>query len=342
MTRYPRPLRPGDTIGVTAPSSGVGESLRRRLDFCLQTLRNKGFRVLVGECMAADQVVSAPAETRARELTAMLTDPSIRAVVPPWGGELGIDLLHLLDFDAIGAAEPTWLVGLSDTTTVMVPLTLLTGWATLHGENLMDTPYAVHPSLESWWAVAGCTEGESFAQSSPGVYRPGGFDDWAANPTVAERQLVEGAGWQLLDTGAGPVDVTGRLIGGCIEVLAHLHGTRFGDVAAYGQTHADEGLILYLEASDDGAYSIARALHGMRLSGWFDHARAVLIGRTHAPDAPGFTQRDAVADALGTLDVPVLLDVECGHVPPRMPIVNGSLGHLVVDRRRRELTQTLA
>ena len=114
------------------------------------------------------------------------------------------------------------------------------------------------------------------------------------------------------------------------------------DLAAYGQTHADEGLILYLEASDDGAYSIARALHGMRLSGWFDHARAVLIGRTHAPDAPGFTQRDAVADALGALDVPVLLDVECGHVPPRMPIVNGSLGHLVVDRRRRELTQTLA
>jgi muramoyltetrapeptide carboxypeptidase LdcA involved in peptidoglycan recycling len=27
----------------------------------------------------------------------MLTDPAIRAIVPPWGGEIAIDLLPLLD-----------------------------------------------------------------------------------------------------------------------------------------------------------------------------------------------------------------------------------------------------
>ena len=36
------------------------------------------------------------------------------AVVPPWGGELAIDLLDQLDWDALAAAEPTWLVGWSD------------------------------------------------------------------------------------------------------------------------------------------------------------------------------------------------------------------------------------
>ena len=56
--------------------------------------------------------MSAPKEQRAAELTAMLTDPAIRAVVPPWGGELAIDLLDQLDWDALAAAEPTWLVGL--------------------------------------------------------------------------------------------------------------------------------------------------------------------------------------------------------------------------------------
>lgn len=147
--RYPAPLRPGDRIAVTSPSAGVGTRMRPRLNFCIQHLRDLGYDVVVGECMDGSGVTSAPAPARAAELTAMLVDPAIRAVVPPWGGELAIDLLPLLGLDAISAAEPTWLVGYSDLTTVMVPLTLRTGIATLHGSNLMDTPYAV-PQPGRW------------------------------------------------------------------------------------------------------------------------------------------------------------------------------------------------
>jgi len=49
---------------------------------------------------------SAPAKERATELTAMLTDPTIRAVIPPWGGELAIDLLPHLDWARIGSCRP--------------------------------------------------------------------------------------------------------------------------------------------------------------------------------------------------------------------------------------------
>ena len=38
MTRYPAPLRPGDVVGVTAPSSGVGPALRPRLEVALGSL----------------------------------------------------------------------------------------------------------------------------------------------------------------------------------------------------------------------------------------------------------------------------------------------------------------
>ena len=340
MTRYPRPLCPGDRIGVTAPSSGVDRPLQARLDFCVQTLRDKGFDVVVGECMDGAGVVSAPAADRARELTAMLTDPSIAAVVPPWGGELAIEILGLLDFEHIASAEPTWLVGYSDLTTVMLPLTLRTGWATLHGANLMDTPYAVQPGHVAWWEIAGRAEGESFTQRAATAYSSG-HDDWQARAAVTERTLDRSGSWSLLDPSSGPVDVTGRLIGGCIDVLAHLHGTPYGDLPSYGAAHAGDGLLVYLEAAEQNALDIARALHGMRLAGWFDHARAVLIGRTPAPDSPSYSQRDAVADALGGLGIPVVLDVECGHVPPQMPFVNGALGRVVVDGARQEVTQTL-
>jgi muramoyltetrapeptide carboxypeptidase LdcA involved in peptidoglycan recycling len=49
-----------------------------------------------------------------------------------------------------------------------------------------------------------------------------------------------------------------------------------------------------------------------------------------------------VMDALGGLGVPVVADVECGHVPPYLPIVNGALGRLELAGGRGSLTQTLA
>src|SRR6478735_10918874 len=121
--RFPEPLQPGDKIGVTAPSSGVDERMQPRFEVAVGSLKERGYDAVLGECLGRPSVVSAPKEQRAAELTAMLADPEIRAVAPPWGGELAIDLLDQLDWAALESAEPTWLVGFSDLTTLMVPIT---------------------------------------------------------------------------------------------------------------------------------------------------------------------------------------------------------------------------
>ncbi|OLZ66612.1 hypothetical protein AV521_27375 [Streptomyces sp. IMTB 2501] len=172
-------------------------------------------------------------------------------MVPPWGGELAIDLLPSLDFEARGRAEPTWGVGHSDMSTVITPLTLRTGIAAVHGNNLMDTPY--------------------------------------------------------LDT---------------------------------SRCAGDESLLVHAEACEDKAFTICRHLHGMRLAGFFDRAAAVLVGRTH-PDSRTLTQYEAVLDALGPLGVPIAADVECGHVAPFLPLVNGARGRVVHTAARSEIVQTL-
>lgn len=263
----------------------------------------------------------------------MLTDPTIAAVVPPWGGETGIDLVDLLDYDAIAAAEPTWCVGFSDTSTLLLPLTLRTGVATLHGQNLMDTPYDSAPGILPWWRVAARTG--AVTQRSPGRYRTD-FDPWEDEPTVTDFPLPRSGHWKVL--GGGAVDVRGRLIGGCIETVSPLAGTAYGDVRTLGE-HSPEGLLVYLEACELGAFDIARMLHGIRLAGWFDHANAVLVGRTSAPDSDGFTQLDAVVDAVGDLGVPVVTDMDFGHVPPYMCFVNGATATVVVDGERQEIVQ---
>lgn len=338
--RFPAPLKPGDRVGVTSPSSGVVAKHRARLEYAIETVRERGYDVVLGECMDGSSHVSAPATQRAAELTGMLTDPGIRAVVPPWGGETAIDLVGLLDWEAIGIAEPTWYAGFSDNSTIMTPLTLRTGVATLHGNNLMDTPYRTVGDLLSWLDIVALPPGGSFTQSSPGRYRAKGWDDYTADPEVSELTLDGAGSWVRLD-GDSDVEVTGRLIGGCLETMRHLAGTPLGDLRGFADEYAPDGLLVYVDIAEDNAFSVCRSLHGMRMAGYFDAANAIVVSRTSAPDAGTLSQKEAALDALGGLGVPIIADVECGHVPPYMPIVNGALGQLRFGAGSGVLTQFL-
>jgi muramoyltetrapeptide carboxypeptidase LdcA involved in peptidoglycan recycling len=335
MLRFPDILRQGDRIGVTAPSAGVEGPGAERIEFCVAWLREAGYDVVVGDCMDGTGITSGPAAGRAAELTAMICDPAIRCVIPPWGGETAIDLVDLLDWDALAIADPTWLIGFSDLSSILLPLTTRLGWATLHGDNLADTPYATPDGLLGWLEIA--------SGQGPHLQRDSGMvADWrpfAEDPRATEWTRAGDGRWSL--HGADSVHVTGRLIGGCVEALCNLAGTPYGDVAAFGRAHADDGLIVYLEAAGDEAAAICRNVHGFRLAGWFEHARAVLIARTNAPDNPKLTQREAVLDALAPLGVPVIFDLEIGHVPPHLPLVNGALATVTIDGDTREIVQEL-
>ena len=336
--RYPQPLQPGDVIGVTAPSSGVATELRPRLEFCVDHLRRLGYDVEVGACLDGSGVTSAPAAERAAELTAMLTDARVRAIVPPWGGELAIDLLPLLDFDAIAATEPTWLVGYSDISTLMLPLTLRTGIATVHAANLMDTPMRLPSTLRSWLDVVAATPGATFTQAATGWHQDT-WPDIRATPDVREMALTVPGHWKQLGDSQPAVAASGRLVGGCLETMSTLPGTPYGDVPGFARRRAPEGLLVYLEVAESNAVTAARMLHHLRLAGWFDAANAVLLGRTRGPDSPGFTQLDALRDALGGLPVPVLFDLDLGHVPPQLALVNGALATVELDGTTGRLTQ---
>ena len=70
-------------------------------------LRERGYDGVVGDWRDGERHVSASKDARAAELTTMLADPSIRAVVPPWGGVTSIDLLDRIGWDELAGADPT-------------------------------------------------------------------------------------------------------------------------------------------------------------------------------------------------------------------------------------------
>lgn len=95
---YPAPLLPGSRIALTAISSGVPEPIHPRLDGVIADLRQRGFDVVEGECLRSNHHhVSASPKARVVEFMRFALDDSIDAIAPPWGGELTMELLPLLD-----------------------------------------------------------------------------------------------------------------------------------------------------------------------------------------------------------------------------------------------------
>lgn len=88
------------------------------------------------------------------------------------GRETAIDLIPLLDWDRLRDAEPTWFVGFSDISTLIAPLTLLTGTATVHGNNLMDTPYRVPEGLLTWLDIVAAPRATASRRLRPAATVP--------------------------------------------------------------------------------------------------------------------------------------------------------------------------
>ncbi|MCI6857934.1 MAG: LD-carboxypeptidase, partial [Eubacterium sp.] len=121
--------------------------------------------------------------------------------------------------------------------------------------------------------------------------------------------------------------VKGRLLGGCLDSLATLCGTRFDKVREFNKRYEEDGVLWFLEACDLNIMGIRRALWQLKNAGWFDTARGFLIGRPYCFGEEGFgiDQYTAVTDVLSELQVPIIMDLDIGHLPPMMPLVCGSL-----------------
>lgn len=326
--RFPAPLVPGDTIAITAPSTGVPLKLHPRLDLVIKILEKRGYKVIKGDCLRSDyKNQSACKQMRARELSAFLNDPTIKAVMPPWGGDLAIEIVEFIDFDVLTGIPPKWFVGFSDLSTLHLPLTTLSGWATLHGPNLMDLG-AKSPDVttEAIWRVLESKRGTHVEQQSSVAFEQN-KNDWVAT-SDAGFNLAQPTMWKRLDGNSDAISFQGRLIGGCLDTLCRLAGTRFGPLPQFCAQNKNDGVILYFENVEMNPCELTRALYSLRFHGWFDHIAGILIGRSAGPEAINVNQHnylDALRTSLKHLQVPIIYDVDIGHIPPQLSLVNGAM-----------------
>jgi len=325
---YPKFLTRGDTVGITAPSAPIGAEKQEGFALSLSHLRKEGYDLHLTPSVYGEGVVSASGSVRAAELTALSEDPHTDMIFCAAGGDFLIDMLPHLDLSTF-ARNPKWIQGYSDPTGLLFPITTLADVATVYGCNAGGFDMEVlHPSLEDNLALL---RGEIRTQHSFPLYEKS-KGDGAYN-------LTEPVEWK---TPNGPVDVKGRLIGGCMECLADLIGTPYDGAPAFARRYAADGILWYFDIFALKAEDVFHTLWHMKQAGWFEGARGFLFGRVlFAGSFLEMTYEEAILRALGT-EVPIVLDADVGHVSPRMTVINGAIGHLTARDGKGSLAMTLA
>ena len=181
-------------------------------------------------------------------------------------------------------------------------------------------PYHVtEPCIRRVWTGADQLAPAFTAAAAPGQPVPA-FTAAAAPGQLAAASTV------LTGSDCPGVSFSGRLIGGCLDILCMLAGTRFDHVKEFNARFGDDGIIWFLEACDLNVMSIRRALWQLDQAGWFSHVRGFLIGRPLNGEALfGLDRFEAVTGILKKYNVPILMDLDIGHIPPMMPLIEGSL-----------------
>ena len=242
-------------------------------------------------------------------------------------------------------------MGYSDNTNFTFLLTTICDVASIYG------PCAGTFGMEPWdESIEDCFSlftGKKLMMQSYPLWEKEGLRD-EEHPlepyNLTEQSLVRGFLTQKDHTGEvqafeteGTIEFKGRLIGGCMDCLVNLTGTKFDQVKSFNERYKEDGIIWYLESCDLNVFGIRRAIWQMIHAGWFEHVKGFLIGRPlhFGEEMIGLDQYHAVIDLLKEYQVPVMMDLDIGHLAPMMTLINGSTASVCAENGKVKINMEL-
>jgi muramoyltetrapeptide carboxypeptidase LdcA involved in peptidoglycan recycling len=359
--RYPDFLKENGTIHFIAPSFGCAtEPYITMFDNALKKFSELGYKYILGpNSRAANGIgISNSPDLCGKELNEAYTDDSSDAIISCGGGELMCEVVPYMDFDLIGKSRPKWYMGYSDNTN----FTFLS--ATLADTAAIYSPCASSFGMEPWHSsindAMDLVTGKSltvhgydmweyediFADNSgeaPSEEEENPLAPYDLNRKTEYKYFIPGDGAELIAANDAKIEIEGRLLGGCMDCLENLIGTKFDRVSDFADRYKDDGIIWFMEACDLNVMTIRRTLWHMKNAGWFKNLKGFLIGRPlhFGEEMMGLDQYNAVTGVLAEYGVPVLMDLDIGHLPPMMPLITGAYAHVRASENSIEIEHIL-
>jgi muramoyltetrapeptide carboxypeptidase len=285
----PPRLKQGDTIGIVAPASHFDLEMFNR---GIAVLESMGFNASVPERLFNKKGYFAGSDLeRAEMVNRYFADTKVKAIMCARGGYGSIRILSLLDYKTI-QKNPKIFIGFSDVSALLSTLYSRCRIVTFHGPTVTTLGNSDNRTKDSLLSMI--TSGE--------------------NPEIA----MEGGITIQPGSASGPV------LGGNLNTLCHLLGTRFQPDF--------KDCILFLEDRGEVAYRIDRMLSQMKLAGCFNSLAGLILGNFEdCGDIDEIIR--IVCDIFKDDKIPMLAGLEVGHGKRNLAIPTGLNATVNADQK---------
>ena len=338
--RYPEFLKEKGTIGFVAPSFGCAiEPYYSAFNNAIKKWEEMGYKLNLGpNCFASNGVgISNEPRLCGEELSEWYCDEENDIILSCGGGELMCETVPFMDFERMKNATPKWYMGFSDNTNFVFLSTILMDTAAVYGpcaSTFGMEPW--HDAVQDAWDVL-C--GKKDTITGYNLWEKEGVKDEehpllpynVTEPVVLRNFICENGVATQVDADT-EIELEGRLIGGCMDILQMYPGTPYDKVKDFNEKYKEDGFIWFMESCDLNLMSIRRAIWQLKQAGWFEHLKGFLIGRPlqYGEEAFGIDQYRAVTDVLAEYNVPIIMDLDLGHLPPSIPMISGGTAKVSV------------
>ena len=317
--KYPNFLT--NKINLIAPSFGcTTEPYKSRLKMAIRHFNRLGIKVIEGKNI---YLSNGPRSNTAYECAKEFIDAykDNNFIMSVGGGNLEGEIIDYIDFEKLKDLSPTYFMGYSDNTNISFLLTTISDVASIYGYN---APEFGSTKLEkSHIDQLNLIKGKELKFI--------GYDKFELNSIKDESNPYANynldAKKELILINSNDINISGRLIGGCIDCLTYLVGTKYDNVNMFCEKYKNDGIIWFLESCDLEAWNLKLALLQMKRACWFKYLKGFLIGRPYKynTDFCGLTINQAIIDVLKEFNVPIIINADFGHLKPQLPILCGAV-----------------
>ena len=303
----PKYLSDGDLVGVTACSCGVLKKIAKYETSINNFKEYSKFNLIETSNVRTDGVVCCDRFTRKMELESLYKNNDVRAITIASGGDFLSDMLNVIDYETI-SKNVKWLCGSSDPTSLLYTVTTNLDIATIYSPCNMSgfNEIPLHESHVNYFRIL---KGELVKQCKFDKYEGESFSDELNTDNV----------WMNIN---GDVDETGVLIGGCIDSLKDIIGTKFDKTKEFIDKYKNKGIIWYFDVFSMTSEGLYNTLIQFRNAGWFEYTRAILIGKVCIPGSfVDMSYEELIGNAIP--DIKVVYKFDIGHVKPSFTMING-------------------
>lgn len=331
----PKKLQQGDRVVAVTPCWGGPSVFPHVFDAGISYLEQQ-FGLQVIEAPHARKSVewlNNNPKARADDLMMAFEDSSIKGIFAAIGGNDSIRILPFLNLDVV-ASNPKVFIGYSDVTAIHFAC-LKAGISTFYGPSIMsgfaENLGMTRAGRDSFYAATFRPEPIGLlTKNSEGWTSE--MLDWSnpSNQDCARRRVLD-SGLEVLQ---GSGRHTGRLIGGCAEVLETLKATPWWPDLDYWN-----GAVLFYETSEEApsADNVIRWMRNFAAQGILGKLSGLILSRpggTTLTDDYRQAQKNAVLTVVkeyGLTNLPVIANADIGHTDPIYTLPYGALIELDCD-----------